>query len=199
MVAQRVGIICGIALVDSVGASNYTANGCAPIGPGCCQGTTLKPASEKIVDGPGYTPDACKAACTNGCNYYTFFPTGWCTAWKAGTTCDALATDAVNCGSIATQANTYKCGSAPSKPTCSSGKFSWNTCDGHRTCKSPTWDGCAESSCESKIPSGAAINVCRTLSNTIGCNYGSDDNTCAYDKAGNCCYSGTGIDNTVVV
>lgn len=162
---------------------------CAPVGPGCCHGTTSHPASSKIVDGLGYSAATCQAACTGGCEYFTF-KSGWCTAWSASmTNCLPLATGASDCGSDYSAATTYRCGGAPSQPTCSHGRFSWASCAGHRTCASSGWDGCAQNVCQQKISSGQAVSMCETAGGTTGCDYGSDANTCAYDAAGVCCYS----------
>jgi len=65
---------------------------------------------------------------------------------------------------------------------------------------SPGWNGCAQNVCQQKISSGDAVSMCKTTAGGDGCDYGSDDNTCAFDAAGNCCYSDLGLvkENLVV-
>jgi hypothetical protein len=91
-------------------------------------------------------------------------------------------------------------------PVCAEGKYNWAGASSHKSCSSATWDGCAYSNCEQKIGAGAAVGHCYTQAQidegkagngwaARGCNYGSNDNTCAYDDNGQCVYSMTGAES----
>merc|ERR1711979_83517 len=84
----------------------------------------------------------------------------------------------------------------PSVQVCAEGKYDWKGTSTHRSCG----DGCKYDVCDKKIHENTAVEHCHTqaqidendIATPRGCNYGSSDNTCAYDDSNRCVYADLG-------